>query len=78
MIIFIYLVWSSTCRKDTPRTEGFAQVKYASDCTCNPGFLPQRCGDPVNSEYERDCVKDTYFCQQLTPPYAINSCRTNT
>jgi len=78
VVIFLYLAYQSvTCTVPKMSQEGFAGIKYARDCTCNPGFLPMLCGDPVNSANEGNCTKDTYFCQQITSPYQINPCRTN-
>ena len=84
VIVFAYLAYHSVTFSmnelpvhELPH-EGFSGIKYARDCTCNPGFLPMLCGDPVNSANERTCVKGNYFCQQTTSPYEINACMTNT
>jgi len=53
-------------------------VNYAKDCSCNPGFIPQRCGDPINT-YESmggKCENGTYFCQGVIAPYTRASCKT--
>lgn len=79
VVVFAYLAYESvTCSLDTMPPEGFSGIKYARDCTCNPGFLPTLCGDPVNSANEGSCLKGEYFCQQTTSPYQINPCMTNT
>jgi len=73
--VFVYLV-STSVMTSMPVKEGLiSSVQYAKDCTCNPGFLPQRCGDPINTKNERDCMKGTYFCQEVVNPSHQSPCR---
>jgi hypothetical protein len=85
VVAFIYIAYTSIqgIRMSLPAmgglktTDGFA-VEYASDCTCNPNYVPAKCGDPVNAELEAKggaCVKDTYFCQGTNSPYDRRECK---
>jgi hypothetical protein len=77
VLAFVYIAYISVYPED--KTEGFGPgVYYAKDCTCDPGFLPQLCGDPSNITKEQEggpCGKNTYFCQSLTKPTKRTSCR---
>ena len=58
------------------KSEGFT-VTSAKDCMCSPEYIPQLCGDPVNSTYETmsgKCNSGTYFCQKSVPPYTRTKC----
>ena len=78
VLVFIYIAYTSIERiRSLKNKDGFA-VQYASDCTCNPNYVPSKCGDPVNAELESlggACVKDTYFCQAVNPPHERRECK---
>lgn len=78
VLVFIYIAYTSIKRiHRLKKTEGFT-VQYANDCTCNPSYVPAKCGDPVNAELEAKggpCVKDTYFCQGTSPPNERRDCK---
>jgi len=72
--IFVYIAYTSILAS-MATTEGFKlYVRYARDCSCNPGYIPQLCGDPINNTPLDNCVNDTYFCQKLTTPYDKKAC----
>jgi len=77
IVAFVYIAYESLLPIKQPVYEGFS-VKYAKDCTCNPGFIPQKCGDPINMTNERlggSCIKGTYFCQPTASGNARTSCK---
>jgi hypothetical protein len=78
VLVFIYIAYTSIKRiRSLKKTEGFT-VHYANDCTCNPGYVAAKCGDPVNAELEAKggpCVKDTYFCQGTNPQNERRDCK---
>jgi hypothetical protein len=56
--------------------EGFS-TQFAKDCSCDPGFVPQLCGDSMNifEKMGGPCIKDTYFCQNLRSATLRDKCR---
>jgi hypothetical protein len=74
IFLFVYIVYECLTKKTV---QGFT-VKYARDCNCNPGYIPQKCGDPINAANEAAggaCVKDTYFCQPTLPGTVRTPCK---
>lgn len=70
-VIFLAAVFMAVIYLGLPKMgEGFS-VKRAQDCSCSPGYLPQKCGDPINGLAEAlggGCgsnLNGTYFCQNI-------------
>ena len=77
MLLFLGIVLYAV-RHVEIRREGFF-VNKARDCSCTPGFVPQKCGDPVNlaGETLNSChgvSKDSYFCQSVLTPKTSSRC----
>jgi hypothetical protein len=58
--------------------EGF-RVTRAKDCSCIPGYIPQKCGDSINMIGEKlnSCFgvpNDSYFCQSVERPESAERC----
>lgn len=61
-----------------PVYEGF-RVTRAKDCSCIPGYIPQKCGDSINMIGEKlnSCFgvpNDSYFCQSIERPESAEKC----
>jgi len=67
---------TSNANASTKGVEAFS-VHFAKDCSCDPGFIPQLCGDSMNifEKMGGPCTKDTYFCQNLTTAKLRDQCR---
>lgn len=82
IVVFVYIAYDSFVPVNKAVYEGFS-VKYAKDCICNPGDIPQKCGDPINAANELlggVCIKGTYFCQPTVSGNPRSPCKfpTNT
>ena len=77
VIAFLAIVVANLPRK-IPVYEGF-RVTRAKDCSCIPGFVPQKCGDSINMIGEKlnNCFgvpNDSYFCQSIERPESAERC----
>ncbi len=75
-VVFILII--ITALPTVSQKEGFS-VKKARDCSCDPGSVPQKCGDTINyaGEFLNGCArvpKDSYFCQAIQTPEVATTC----
>ena len=67
--VFMAVIYVGLPMKSNMR-EGFS-VTRAQDCSCMPGYLPQKCGDSINILAELlggacdSNLRGTYFCQNI-------------
>ena len=65
LLIVVFLAIVLAALRPATRLEPF--VTKAKDCTCEPGFVPQKCGDAIHTHVEKwnkcgGVQKNSYYC----------------